>query len=518
MDSKLVTIMAYKVLLFLTLFVFLTAIQKKIYGQNLKNEFLSASCSNKYRMNDLLISKPSDKKTRQLDQRVKFAYSYELDTFFNNYTYADSLQYFYNETNGNGKPIYFQQSYISYFANIGDIELPQIDFHNPNSDSIYMLRTQPAISPIPRLIFLKKYDSLGRNISWERKYFDIDSNRFITNGKYIYDYDDFGSLSYIAEMQIDSSTNDFTDTLFCIVYQNKFFQKDTLALSYQFINGVKTYFQKVEQEFNSIGNLIKRKTYDNFSTSNTLYVPLQKDSVIYFTDSFLVFNSIYDTASLNYNLNTKMTCKLKNNRVDSIYTLLYNQIGSTFSNYSLEIIDRNSSGFTTKYSFYGPDSSLTTFILNYYHTYTRDLNNKIAEFKNTNSFINYEYGTDSLIDSVSYRYHNFSKIAVAKFYYENFENGIATNTNELHIKTCDCRIFPNPSENDLFIFLESTLSRPIEINIYSSNGILLRKDIPNAFKGDNLFDLNISNLVSGDYIVEIISGQQKISRKIVVQK
>jgi len=197
--------------------MFLITIQSIAYGQNISHHILSSTFSNKYKMDDLLVSKKNITKTRQLKQRLKFAYLYDLDTLINDYTSADSLEYFYNGTKGFGNPIYFQQSYISYFSNIGDIELPMIDFHNPNSDSIYMVRKQPANSPIPRLVFLKKYDSIGRNISWERKYFDYDSNKFITNGKYIYDYDNFGYLSYIAEMKLDSITNDFTDTSFCIV-------------------------------------------------------------------------------------------------------------------------------------------------------------------------------------------------------------------------------------------------------------------------------------------------------------
>jgi hypothetical protein len=87
--------------------------------------------------------------------------------------------------------------------------------------------------------------------------------------------------------------------------------------------------------------------------------------------------------------------------------------------------------------------------------------------------------------------------------------GTALSTNQLIAQTTD--IYPNPANNVLNIV---SYNAGIEkINIYNVNGqIVLNKEVNNNKK-----TINISSLESGIYIVDIISENTSVKRKLIIE-
>ncbi len=80
------------------------------------------------------------------------------------------------------------------------------------------------------------------------------------------------------------------------------------------------------------------------------------------------------------------------------------------------------------------------------------------------------------------------------------------------VKSNSIKMFPNPANNELTIDLTS--SEKSSVNIYNSNGKLVYAATSN---GNELLSLDISDLNSGVYTVEVIN-EQKFNTKIVVLK
>tara|TARA_B100001250_G_scaffold75894_1_gene62128 strand:- start:5092 stop:6498 length:1407 start_codon:yes stop_codon:yes gene_type:complete len=72
------------------------------------------------------------------------------------------------------------------------------------------------------------------------------------------------------------------------------------------------------------------------------------------------------------------------------------------------------------------------------------------------------------------------------------------------------KIYPNPTKGEIYI---ETLTQNNFISIYSLQGVLVKK----FFVVSNSLKLDITDLASGVYFVEILNDKQKISQKIVLQ-
>jgi hypothetical protein len=77
-------------------------------------------------------------------------------------------------------------------------------------------------------------------------------------------------------------------------------------------------------------------------------------------------------------------------------------------------------------------------------------------------------------------------------------------------------IYPNPSENLLYINADSSTG-PFEIQLFDMTGRLkLKKGFPHN-SGHDKFQLNLSNLVSGTYIVQISNPEGVYSEKLIIE-
>lgn len=78
-------------------------------------------------------------------------------------------------------------------------------------------------------------------------------------------------------------------------------------------------------------------------------------------------------------------------------------------------------------------------------------------------------------------------------------------------------VFPNPTENSIFITLDGTHNGPIAINIRNFSGQIMKSQNHNANSGLNAYNLDLSALSKGPYIVTITSGSSTIAKTITVK-
>nr|HPH81965.1 T9SS type A sorting domain-containing protein [Flavobacteriales bacterium] len=78
----------------------------------------------------------------------------------------------------------------------------------------------------------------------------------------------------------------------------------------------------------------------------------------------------------------------------------------------------------------------------------------------------------------------------------------------------DLQIGPNPGDNKLVIKGNSVFSQQLEIKLYSISGQLINKRI-NLIKGSFLFELDMTDIASGVYMVQISDNESSVTRKCI---
>jgi spore coat protein A, manganese oxidase len=105
---------------------------------------------------------------------------------------------------------------------------------------------------------------------------------------------------------------------------------------------------------------------------------------------------------------------------------------------------------------------------------------------------------------------------------------MASSNNNAHSKIMDANVFekeinlqalPNPFTNNLTIQFNLKKEAFVSINVYDSKGMLI-KQLADGSRSSGLqkFNLNGSNLSSGIYICEVVVDNQRMLRKLVLQK
>jgi hypothetical protein len=118
-------------------------------------------------------------------------------------------------------------------------------------------------------------------------------------------------------------------------------------------------------------------------------------------------------------------------------------------------------------------------------------NNVLVKFKATSAF-----GNDLYVDDINLQYLT----------------GIAQPTS---VASAD--VYPNPSNGMVNVNLNFTASQYVVINVYNSLGeVVASKEIGTTNGG--LYPLNLSQLASGNYVVQVLSDKSSTLRKITLSK
>ena len=77
-------------------------------------------------------------------------------------------------------------------------------------------------------------------------------------------------------------------------------------------------------------------------------------------------------------------------------------------------------------------------------------------------------------------------------------------------------IYPNPVKSEYTISFDLKETGDVSINVYSLSGVLIKDDqFKNKLSGAQQVKLNASDLPEGTYIIQMVSGDQKLTKKLL---
>jgi hypothetical protein len=79
-------------------------------------------------------------------------------------------------------------------------------------------------------------------------------------------------------------------------------------------------------------------------------------------------------------------------------------------------------------------------------------------------------------------------------------------------------LYPNPADDVVNVVFSATSSSDVTIQVIDLNGkVLQTTPVNNVFEGNNLLQLNVSNLSAGIYMINIDAGSTKVVKKLIVK-
>jgi hypothetical protein len=94
-------------------------------------------------------------------------------------------------------------------------------------------------------------------------------------------------------------------------------------------------------------------------------------------------------------------------------------------------------------------------------------------------------------------------------------NPSATSVSQV-LKTDDIHIYPNPASDILIVQAMGILSKEMDINLYDITGRLVKTG--RLYQGSTICYIDTKTLYNGNYVLEVVSGDQKLSKTIVLSK
>ncbi|WP_178989174.1 DUF7619 domain-containing protein [Winogradskyella schleiferi] len=119
------------------------------------------------------------------------------------------------------------------------------------------------------------------------------------------------------------------------------------------------------------------------------------------------------------------------------------------------------------------------------------------------------YAVGDIIENSAAIYFDFNDPIITNTFQTEFVETLSVDTFE----TVDFTLFPNPAKDEVKIQLSNTNFGTGKINIYNIQGKVILKDIKFS---ENSSTLNISNIESGLYFVELTLGNRAMVQKLIV--
>jgi hypothetical protein len=77
-------------------------------------------------------------------------------------------------------------------------------------------------------------------------------------------------------------------------------------------------------------------------------------------------------------------------------------------------------------------------------------------------------------------------------------------------------IYPNPVKAEFTVSFDLKETGDVSINVYSLSGVLIKDgQFKNKLSGAQQVKLNASDLPEGTYIIQMVSGDQKLTKKLL---
>tara|TARA_B100000927_G_C16305912_1_gene405405 strand:- start:90 stop:608 length:519 start_codon:yes stop_codon:yes gene_type:complete len=112
--------------------------------------------------------------------------------------------------------------------------------------------------------------------------------------------------------------------------------------------------------------------------------------------------------------------------------------------------------------------------------------------------------------------YNWNVSTIGHYQYE--ESSPSTNIEQILelVNFLEVTLYPNPVKNDLNISFNLPFSDNVSLEIYDYSGrLLIKKNLGRLDKGNQLYQLNINELKSGIYVLNIIGDKSSISKNII---
>jgi len=100
------------------------------------------------------------------------------------------------------------------------------------------------------------------------------------------------------------------------------------------------------------------------------------------------------------------------------------------------------------------------------------------------------------------------------------KNTLTQIRNEIPPKTTDLSVFPNPSNGEFIIKYDVTKRADVRVDIYDLKGTLIRNVVNTAgqYEGKYQIPVNLNELPSGIYIVDLTNNGKRFTEKVVIGK
>ncbi len=86
----------------------------------------------------------------------------------------------------------------------------------------------------------------------------------------------------------------------------------------------------------------------------------------------------------------------------------------------------------------------------------------------------------------------------------------------VELNSSDMDIYPNPNKGEFTVNLNSQMKGSVQLNVFNVVGSVVHTDNLMSNGSGLRHDLNLSNLAPGAYWVKLSSGQQSITKKVVI--
>ncbi len=133
---------------------------------------------------------------------------------------------------------------------------------------------------------------------------------------------------------------------------------------------------------------------------------------------------------------------------------------------------------------------------------------------NSSNIQNYYFDDKNLLnDDTYYRLKQVDK------------NGIFSYSDIVHLKcnikneesSSSINIYPNPTVDNLNIFINTPIESDAIINVYDIYASLVLQKQILILKGNNFFDINVSNVAAGTYVLEVVSNNTLVHRNKIIK-
>ena len=83
-------------------------------------------------------------------------------------------------------------------------------------------------------------------------------------------------------------------------------------------------------------------------------------------------------------------------------------------------------------------------------------------------------------------------------------------------KLDDMVVYPNPTSSECHVMFDLSKNGDVNIGIYNLSGrLMLNKKFENKVSGGQNIELNVEPLPRGTYIIQMTSGNQKLTKKLL---